>query len=89
MAGDADGACDSQRLAQLARGERPLQHEIGERQHAEAALRDANDELEHRVAERTADLEAEVAQRRDTEQTLRASEERWRSMFEASAVGIA
>ena len=75
--------------AQLARANGQLQHEIGERQCAEAALRDANAELERRVAERTADLEAEVAQRRQTEQTLRASEERWRSMFEASAVGIA
>ena len=75
--------------AQLARANGQLQHEIGERQRAEAALRDANAELERRVAERTADLEAEVAQRRQTEQTLRASEERWRSMFEASAVGIA
>jgi PAS domain-containing protein len=30
-----------------------------------------------------------VVQRRRTEETLRASEERWRNMFEASAVGIA
>jgi PAS domain S-box-containing protein len=75
--------------AQLARANGQLQHEIGERQRAEAALRDVNAELERRVAERTSDLEAEVAQRRRTEQTLRASEERWRSMFEASAVGIA
>jgi len=75
--------------AQLARANGQLQHEIGERQRAEGALRDANAELERSVAERTADLEAEIAQRRRTEQTLRASEERWRSMFEASAVGIA
>jgi PAS domain S-box-containing protein len=75
--------------AQLAHANGLLQHEIGERQRAEAALRDVNAELERRVAERTAELEAEVEQRRRTAETLRASEERWRSMFEASAVGIA
>ena len=75
--------------AQLERANKLLEHEIGERQRAEAALRDANAELERRVTERTAELETEVAQRRRTEETLRASEERWRSMFEASAVGIA
>ena len=75
--------------AQLAAANGLLQQEIGERQRAEAALRDMNAELERRVVERTSELEAEVGQRRRTEQTLRDSEERWRSMFEASAVGIA
>jgi PAS domain S-box-containing protein len=73
----------------LERANTSLAHEIGQRQRAEAALRDANAELERRVTARTAELEAEVAQRRRTEETLRASEERWRGMFEASAVGIA
>jgi PAS domain S-box-containing protein len=76
-------------MAQLEEANRRLQHEIGERERAEAALRDTNAELERRVAARTAELEGEVAQRRRTEETLRASEQRWRSMFEASAVGIA
>jgi PAS domain S-box-containing protein len=75
--------------AQLERANQLLGAEIGQRQRAEAALRDANAELERRVAARTADLEEEVIRRRNTEATLRASEERWRSMFEASAVGIA
>ena len=75
-------------MAQLEDANHRLQHEIGERERAEAALRNANEELERRVAARTAELEAEVAQRRRTEEILRASEERWRSMFEVSAVGI-
>jgi PAS domain S-box-containing protein len=76
-------------MAQLEDANRRLQHEIGERERAEGALRDVNAQLEQRVAARTAELEGEVAQRRRAEETLRASEERWRSMFEASAVGIA
>jgi PAS domain S-box-containing protein len=76
-------------MAQLEDANRRLHHEIGERERAQAALRSANEQLERRVAARTAELEGEVAQRRRTEETLRASEQRWRSMFEASAVGIA
>jgi PAS domain S-box-containing protein len=75
--------------AQLERVNQRLGGEIGQRQRAEAALREANSELERRVAARTAELQDEVLRRRSTEATLRASEERWRSMFEASAVGIA
>jgi PAS domain S-box-containing protein len=75
--------------AQLERANELLGTEINQRQRAEAALREANAELERRVAARTADLQEEVLRRRATEATLRASEERWRSMFEASAVGIA
>ena len=75
--------------AQLERANELLGTEINQRQRAEAALREANAELEQRVAARTADLQEEVLRRRATEATLRASEERWRSMFEASAVGIA
>jgi len=75
--------------AQLERANQLLASEIDQRQRAETALREANAELERRVAARTAELQGEVLQRRSTEATLRASEERWRSMFEASAVGIA
>jgi len=75
--------------AQLEQANKTLGEEIDHRQRAEAALREANAELERRVAERTANLQEEVLRRRGTEATLRASEARWRSMFEASAVGIA
>src|SRR4030088_1722992 len=74
--------------AQLEQANKALGEEIGHRQGAEAALREANAELERRVAERTANLQEEVLRRRGTEATLRASEARWRSMFEASAGGI-
>src|SRR6202047_3196442 len=67
-------------MAQLEDANRRLQHEIGERQRAEAALRNANEALELGGPAHTADLEDEVAQRRRMEETLRASEERWRSM---------
>jgi PAS domain S-box-containing protein len=74
---------------QLERANNLLECQIGERQRAAAGLRDANAELERRVTERTTDLETEIAQRRCTEETLRASEARWRSMFDSSAVGVA
>src|SRR5258705_345487 len=73
--------------AQLEQANKTLGEEIDHRQRAEAALREANAELERRVAERTANLQEEVLRRRGTEATLRASEARWRSMFEASAGG--
>jgi two-component system, LuxR family, sensor kinase FixL len=67
-----------------------------ERQRAETELRRARDELELRVAERTADLarraeelHAEIAHRRQAEQAMRESEERYRTLFEAAPVGIA
>jgi signal transduction histidine kinase/DNA-binding response OmpR family regulator/putative methionine-R-sulfoxide reductase with GAF domain len=59
-----------------------LQREIVERQRAEAALQQAKDELEIRVAERTtelrqavAQLHAEIAERQHTEQALQRAKE--------------
>ena len=60
-----------------------------ERARAEEALRTANEQLESRVIARTADLRAEVAERRKTEQTLRESEERYRRLVELAFEGIA
>lgn len=51
---------------------------------AEDALREANEILESRVASRTEELTREVHQRRETEQTLRESEERYRRLVELS-----
>ncbi len=66
-----------------------------ERQRAETELRRARDELELRVAERTADLkrnvevlQQEVASRMKAEEALRESEERYRMLFESAPVGI-
>ncbi len=67
-----------------------------ERQRAETELRRARDELELRVAERTAELkqtvealQLEIAHRQQAEQSLRESEERYRTLFESAPVGIA
>jgi PAS domain S-box-containing protein len=69
---------------------------IAKQQHAERAVRRVRDELEVTVRERTAtlrrtneELQAEIAERARAEEALRASEERWRAIFENSAVGIA
>ncbi len=83
--GQADGAQTS----------RAIRYAI-ERQRMEAELRRARDELELRVAERTAELSQsvealrkEIGQRQQAEAALRESEERYRKLFEAAPVGIA
>jgi PAS domain S-box-containing protein len=66
------------------------------RHRTERALRLARDRLELAVEDRTAELRQankalsdEVAERKRAELALRASEERWRRLFEASSAGMA
>src|SRR6266481_917923 len=63
---------------------------------AKAEIKRLNEELEERVLERTSQLMAvneelrkEVLERQRAEEALRRSEERWRSVFENSAIGVA
>lgn len=69
---------------------------ITEQKRAKIVLQEAHDELERRVAERTAYLHqmndqqiAEIAERRQVEHALRESEQRFRAVFDQAAVGIA
>ena len=57
------------------------------RKQAEAELREAHRTLEERVKIRTAELEAEMAARKKTEEALRDSEERQRLVLQASSIG--
>ena len=63
---------------------------------AEAALQRANDELEHRVAERTVALSSanerlrhELIERERAEAALRESEARYRVVFDSASIGMA
>jgi len=60
-----------------------LELEVTQRQNAEAALKQANDELEDRVEARTADLIRVNAELRDSEAALRVSEARAKAASQA------
>ena len=68
---------------------------LRERNRALASLRRSQDDLENRIAERTQELTAsnmqlkrEVAERRQAEERLRESEERYRNFFDTSRDGV-
>ncbi len=61
---------------------------LSEIQRSEKALMESRDNLELRVAERTKELEQEVAERRKAEESLRESEEQFRTVSETAPVGI-
>ena len=80
---------------QLEQRVKELDKEASERKLAEEALQKAHDELERRVEEHTLklmmsnkQLEQEIKERISTEEALRESEEKYRNLFENSAVGI-
>ena len=69
--------------------------DITSRKRAEEALRNARDELEERVVERTRqlteaneELQKEIAERKRAEEALGESEERYRALFEQAADSI-
>jgi PAS domain S-box-containing protein len=69
--------------------------DISERKAAEAALKNARDELEERVAQRTGELaranrelQTEIRERLQVERALRTSEEKFRGIFENATEGI-
>lgn len=55
---------------------------------ARDSLRVLNEQLEKRVAERTAELKAEVVERRQAEESSRESEHRYRTLFDSASDGI-
>ncbi len=61
-----------------------LSREVTERKRAEKELKKARDGLEIRVEERTAELTTEILQRKKIENSLRESEQRFRSVAETA-----
>ena len=65
-----------------------MEKRASERDQAQEALSRANNELEHRVGERTAQLVAEISERKGAEQAARESEAELKAYFDASPVGM-
>jgi PAS domain S-box-containing protein len=65
-----------------------MEKRASERAQAQEALSHANSELEQRVEERTAQLVAEISERKGAEQVARESEAELNAYFDASPVGM-
>jgi PAS domain S-box-containing protein len=65
-----------------------MEKRASETAHAQEALSRANDELEQRVGERTAQLVAEISERKGAEQVARESEAELNAYFDGSPVGM-
>jgi PAS domain S-box-containing protein len=78
-----------QRLVPAVRRALDEAEEYRARRRAEEDLWQAHLDLEAKVRERTAELEAEIAERRRTEKALRESEERYRALFSGMTEGFA
>ena len=61
---------------------------LSEWKQAEEALKQLNEELEERVQARTKDLEDEIIEHKRAKGALRESEERFRSIFSESPIGV-
>lgn len=66
-----------------------ISEDVTERRQAEEALKQAHDELEYRVKQRTRALRNEIEARKESERALLESEEKYRSIFEQAPVGVA
>ncbi|MGV8058182.1 MAG: ATP-binding protein [Smithellaceae bacterium] len=77
----------AQRLAPAVQRALAEAEEHRARKQAEAELRESHRTLEEKVRIRTAELEAEIAARKKTDDDLRRSEERQRLVLEASSLG--
>jgi two-component system, sensor histidine kinase and response regulator len=67
---------------------RALRREVSERTQTQEALACANSELEQRIRERTAQLVAEIGERKHAEEAARESEAQLNAYFEASPMGM-
>jgi two-component system sensor histidine kinase/response regulator len=65
-----------------------VQTEITKRAQAQESLRNANNELEQRVEERTTELTAEIAERKQAVEAMRESEAQLTAYFNASPTGM-
>ena len=77
-----------ERTEELVRVNKNLKAEIEKRKRVEEVLKEAGDELEQRVEERTSELAREIEERKQAEAALRESEEKYRSLVESTEDSI-